>query len=959
MPPEAPLKSSMEGYAIDNLECQGYCMLVKIQYNASNIILLLPTSTTSVGYGLPSELDPWPAEGQGSPRGWMLKILFVTIPCDERVGSGLKKMDRNTSCMQLLTSENMNADLSHIWKRAQIKELKRKEYMNAKSQKKGGSALKRLKTTLKEVGVIGPTSRSSISKKQRKRGTPIESGKNDIKTKLNQLNDEINPFELKVTRMKHDVLGKRVKGVQGRPGLNRQIGIEKRKKTLLVEMENKNKAGGMIDRRFGENDPTLSPEDKMLERFTREKQRQSKLSLFNLGDEDDLTHYGQSLSLHDDFNEPDLVSSDEGIIDKDTVTKNHFVDHKKSKVEVMKEIISKSKMHKYERMIEKETDERIRNELDNEVDEIRNILIPQSTAKNLESQEVKFTSRNQLNSEIKLKQGDKDDKYDRHVRELAFEKRGRPTDRTKTEEEIALEEKEKLEKLEFARKRRMEGLDSESEDDKDKHKRQKREPIADDLEDDYISDDYNLYGLDDTLQVAFEEDELSNANIDKEDELNNVKIDKGNENFAKKRLDKSNKLSVTSKENKDKKELPYTFPCPTSLENFLKIIDNIDDNDVPIVIHRIRVLYNIKLSADNREKLEKLFPVLMDYILYRSSEEDPIPMILINKFVGHIFDLAHQLPEIAKDYFIEKIIAMQINLTKGLGVKKSKSLFPSASELILLRISLQVFPSSDFHHPVVTPTILLMGQYLAQCPLSFVCLAPKGTFTSSKSIPGTFPLTEELIMSFHIKDPSKINEVFPLDFSQLLGITSSEKNYSDIFNKDEFRVSVLNAVLHLISKYAKLYSSTSAFIELFSPISKIISLYPIDKFSEIVKAKFSDVLGKLENLQKFTKESRRPLELQHHRPIPIPTYIPKFEEKFSVDKHYDPDRERAKLNKLRSQYKKERKGAIRELRKDNHFIARQSSGLIKEKDAAYKKKINRIMENVYLQIDINSSSDLA
>jgi len=38
--------------------------------------------------------------------------------------------------------------------------------------------------------------------------------------------------------------------------------------------------------------------------------------------------------------------------------------------------------------------------------------------------------------------------YDRIVRELAFEKRARPTDRTKSEEEIALEEKEKLEKLE-------------------------------------------------------------------------------------------------------------------------------------------------------------------------------------------------------------------------------------------------------------------------------------------------------------------------------------------------------------------------------------------------------------------------------------------------------------------------------------------------------------------------------
>jgi hypothetical protein len=45
---------------------------------------------------------------------------------------------------------------------------------------------------------------------------------------LNSLEpNQINPFELKVNKIKHDVLGKKIKGVQGKPGLKRQIGIEK------------------------------------------------------------------------------------------------------------------------------------------------------------------------------------------------------------------------------------------------------------------------------------------------------------------------------------------------------------------------------------------------------------------------------------------------------------------------------------------------------------------------------------------------------------------------------------------------------------------------------------------------------------------------------------------------------------------------------------------------------------
>lgn len=70
---------------------------------------------------------------------------------------------------------------------------------------------------------------------------------------------------------------------------------------MLKEWEERNRAGGIVDRRFGENDPSMSLEERMLERFTRERQRASKGVAFNLEDEDELTHYGQSLSKLDDF----------------------------------------------------------------------------------------------------------------------------------------------------------------------------------------------------------------------------------------------------------------------------------------------------------------------------------------------------------------------------------------------------------------------------------------------------------------------------------------------------------------------------------------------------------------------------------------------------------------------------------------------------------------------------------
>lgn len=131
-------------------------------------------------------------------------------------------------------------------------------------------------------------------------------------------------------------------------------------------MKNKHRRGGIIDKRFGENNPSLTPEERMLERFTREKQKSSSkaTSMFNLDDDDEdlsLTHYGQSLSTMDDFDDAGLGLSDDEEekkqMDGKIVSRLHFGgfdddvkeeegDRHKSKHEIMKEIIAKSKMHK-------------------------------------------------------------------------------------------------------------------------------------------------------------------------------------------------------------------------------------------------------------------------------------------------------------------------------------------------------------------------------------------------------------------------------------------------------------------------------------------------------------------------------------------------------------------------------------------------------------------------------------
>ncbi|KAK3817642.1 MAG: Nop14-like protein [Benniella sp.] len=956
------------------------------------------------------------------------------------------------------------------------------------------SALYRLKSSLKEAGAIGPNSRASLSKKDRKKGRPTAaSAKNDLNNKLAHIKDAMNPFEIKLTRQKHDVLGRKTKGVQGKPTLSKQVGEENRRKTLLQELQKKNKAGGVIDKRFGEDDPNMTPEDKMLERFTREKQSKSKGgAMFNLEDTD-LTHYGQSLAGLEDFDETELGYSDDdddgnrGAISSDIVSRSHFggfdeapeEKHEdgrpKSKAEVMKEIIAKSKFHKHERQKEKEEVDEITKELDDQLDDIRGLLgfvdpaaeerrpkrapLPSQTsaaARALdrladEEKEKMKAERTDLDKGF-------DDSYDKHIRELAFDRRAKPQDRLKTEEEVAQEEVEKLEKAEKARKRRMEGLAPEEEENEQGgyKKRRKAAPAADDLDDDFALDD-DEFGLGagmatDELALRTEkpgrmpskkrrkaqvdqgdsedeeggdddeEEELDDDDDEEEDDSEG--IDDGDEDedeeddseddfsdldmtmerptakgkaedtddddedddmndmsASKTRVKKTAKAESRSKAPSADavaaaSELPYTFPCPTSLDHFMSIIETIELKDVPTVVHRIRALYHPKLSPQNKEKMQVFYPILLDYVFKISVSESPYPIAVLNTLVRHIYAMTTQLGDYATTCILGYLEAFETELLQDLASGTSSG-FPMVDKLTFLRILGQIYSTSDFQHQVITPAQFLMSQYLGQCQVasikdlvsglmlcnifldyqslskrvvpeainflssSLVLLSPKGTFSDVDSLPGSFPIVDVDVAALQMTSTGlKSVEVVRLSMEMF-------KSKDAALERNNHRVAAMSAAADLLVKYALLHASTSAFKEIFDgPMQLLKTLASVPHFSPSLKGSINKALDRIQKLDSFSTDSRTPLQMQAHKPVPIASYVPKFEEGYSLDKHYDPDVERAQSHKLKAQVKKEKKGAIRELRKDAQFIAREKLRAQREKDAEYNAKIKGIMSGL-------------
>jgi len=241
---------------------------------------------------------------------------------------------------------------------------------------------------------------------------------------------------------------------------------------------------------------------------------------------------------------------------------------------------------------------------------------PSSTGAN----SIPLGSGSYSESVVPLAPEPQDTDYDQHVREFVYDKRAKPKDRTKTEEELALEEKEALEKAERRRTRRMLGLD-ESDSEDEGTSRRKRKRGGDDLEDDFEDTEWNGLGAgldeDDHVKVGSNEEEEDIGDDGEEEEVSEGESEEESDDAGSGedpereegehedlvRPPNSSK-SKSQNQNTSSKDLPFTFPCPSSHEEFLEIVDGIEDKDIPTVVHRIRALYHTSLSQENKFKLQ-------------------------------------------------------------------------------------------------------------------------------------------------------------------------------------------------------------------------------------------------------------------------------------------------------------------------------------------------------------------
>ncbi|ERE89774.1 nucleolar protein 14 [Cricetulus griseus] len=732
-----------------------------------------------------------------------------------------------------------------------------------------------------------------------------------------------NPFEVKVNRQKFHILGRKTRHDVGLPGVSRARAIRKRTQTLLKEYKERNKSNVFTDKRFGEYNSNISPEEKMMKRFALEQQRHhEKKNIYNLNEDEELTHYGQSLADIEKHN--DIVDSDN------------------------------------------DTEER----------------------------------------------GTLSDAYDIMVRELGFEMKAQPSNRMKTEEELAKEEQERLKKLEAERLRRMLGKDE------DENKRKPKHMSADDLNDGFIldKDDRRLLSYKDgkmNIENVQEEqskeaggqesdqkeDEDESDEEEGEDESredteesdgsdshsdleSNTESEEENEK-PKKEQHQTPWGKLPSDDQKVQKaagaELPYVFAAPESYEELRSLLSGRSMEEQLLVVERIQKCNHPSLAVGNKAKLEKLFGFLLQYVGDLATDSTP-DLETIDKLIVQLYNLCQKFPESASDS-IKFVLRDAMHEMEEMIETKGRALFPGLDVLIYLKITGLLFPTSDFWHPVVTPALMCMSQMLTKCPVLSLQDVIKGLFVcclfldyvalSRRFIP---ELLNFLLGILYIATPNtksqgsalvhpfralgKNSELLVVSdkadmatwqkgslslhwASRLSTVTATEANHT--------RLSCLASCLTLLKHCVLMYSVLPSFHAIIKPHQALLTEHLVNcSLPQDLQELSRSILSEMES----QKQHCQPLICEKSKPVPLKLFTPQLVKVLEFGRKQGSTKEEQERKRLIHKHKREFKGAVREIRKDNQFLARMQLSEIMERDAERKRKVKQLFNSLATQEEL-------
>ncbi|CAH1641380.1 unnamed protein product [Spodoptera littoralis] len=746
---------------------------------------------------------------------------------------------------------------------------------------------------------------------------------NKKKSEINK--KKLNPFEVHINREKLKVLGKKSKHDRGLPGVSRAKAIQKRKETLGTEMKLMNKTNAFIDRRIGEKSTQLSAEERMVARFAAERVKQhNKKNIYNLADDEVLTHRGQTLEQIEKFDDPRSDDEEDedgrkfGGLGDEFVADGHFgggmlsktdsKDGAKSHKDLIEQLIAESKKRKAEKQKEKEQTLDLTEKLDSEWKDLQPVVF-----KKMRTEE---SAIEKLLSQAEKKNMD----YDKMMRELKFEKRGTPSDGLKNDEKQAKEERARLEQLEKERELRMMGEEEQiavkSKQAKVKHR------SAEDLDDNFELDDEHDFML------AYDKDgkPLVPEKVLKDFSVPNAKpkFDDGISDTSDEKMKETMKVMINESKDKNKVKLVSNKNDESAEDDD----DESSDDDSTDIKPEVKSKSKEK-PKENGKKVEekKAKKTEVDTILFQNSKEESSD------------DDEEGSDDESEEDDEEEEEGSEIDLNNLNDLKESDAESDEEQEPEDVEKIGSFFDVDDGEGDKLKE--LLTGKTPAQQSSALQNLIK--SYDPSLSEKNKDKLTK--LFALH-KDSKILNLEEDCSKMDVEGKMAARDFTLTEINND-FKIRCFSTSMGILKEFFDYFNDIEAQVYLFEPHLKLVGRIDLDLYPAKVANRANQIVKYMRaglEVKTFT-----PLTREKKRPKALRLYEPDIQEVFTGSKSAKLSREQAESQRLKTKYKKEMKGALREIRRDKSYIG---SVKIRQKihsDNIRKEKVKQIYKEASVQ----------
>lgn len=569
------------------------------------------------------------------------------------------------------------------------------------------------------------------------------------------------------------------------------------------------------------------------------------------------------------------------------------------------------------------------------------------------------------------------DAYDKLLKEMIFEPRGSVTDKLINPDELAKQEAARLEKLETERLRRMR---ADGEEEEEASITQPKHRSADDLDDGYgylaggdddEGDDtlaYDLQGnlgthLDGKREVTgeqkaeeadgdeeSEEEEEDDSDEDSDSDVDNLSDLKESESESEAEAVAENTSQQSKKKPQREKpavsldtSIPFTIKMPKTYEDFTALLSKHAVPQQATIVERIIKCNHPKLEGVNRENVVKLYSFLLQYIkdLFEDASDHDIRehFQLLSQLTPHLYDLTQLNPERMSNTLLEVI------KEKYGEFRKNHKLYPSLDTLVYFKLVANLYSTSDFRHPVATPCFIFMQHVLSRARvrtrqeismgLFLVTVVLEFVSQSKRLLPAVFNFLQGILhMSIPKRDVQQLDITPPFErdgpLSKLLALPVNTKECKEMEAQQlqsvdlvtqtitpDFKVRALDTTLLLIKEALQLVEEHVGACYLAKPFLRLLVLLPLDSYPEHVHLHHKEAT---ELAQKLAEQKMKPLAPAERKPKALRLLEPRFEAVYDDKRRPKMSKAKEERAKLLHKIKREKKGAIREIRRDTAFV---------------------------------------